>query len=92
MNCTASIEITPWEEATTWEDLISDRIQLYSKSGIALRGARFREGYSQKALAKKCGVSQENLSKMENGKRRIGKKVADKLAVTLKINSKLLKD
>ena len=87
-----SIEITPWDEATPWDELASDRIKRYSKSGIALRGARLREGYSQKVLAKKCGVSQENLSKMENGKRRIGKKVAEKLATTLKINTKLLKD
>ncbi len=85
-----SLEVTPWDEATPWEKLASDRIKRYTKAGLALRGARVREGYSQKALAKKCGVSQENLSKMENGKRPIGKKVASKLATVLKIDPKLL--
>jgi transcriptional regulator with XRE-family HTH domain len=41
-------------------------------------------------LAKKCGISQENLSRMENGKRPIGKKVAAKLAKALHISLKLL--
>ena len=82
--------ITPWEEATPWEELAKDRIQRYSKEGIALRGARHREGISQKELAKRCGVSQENLSKMENGKRPIGKLVAKKLAKALRISPSLL--
>ena len=85
-----AIEITPWEHATPWEKLAADRIKKYSKAGLALRGARLREGYSQKALARKCGISQENLSKMENGKRPIGTKVAAKLAQALHINIKLL--
>ena len=38
----------------------------------------------------KRGISQENLSKMENGKRPIGKNVAKKLGKTLCINPKLL--
>src|ERR1700678_1204984 len=64
-----SLEITPWDEATSWEKLAADRIKRHSKAGLVLRGARVREGYSQKMLAKKCGISQENLSRMENGKR-----------------------
>ena len=86
-----ALEITPWEEATPWEKMAADRIKRYSKAGLVLRGARLREGLSQKALAKqRCGISQENLSKMENGKRPVGEKVAKKLAKALHIHYKLL--
>lgn len=85
-----AVEITPWEKAIPWEKLAADRIKKYSKVGLVLRGARLREGYSQKMLAKKCGISQENLSKMETGKRPIGKRVAEKLAKALHINIDLL--
>ena len=85
-----AVKITPWKKATSWEKLAADRIKRFTKVGLVLRGARLREGYSQKMLAKKCGISQENLSRMENGKRPIGKKVAAKLAKALHIDSKLL--
>jgi Predicted transcriptional regulator with C-terminal CBS domains len=77
-------------ESIAWEELASSRIAKYKKTGLALRGARYREGLSQKELAKRTGVSQENISKMENGQRPIGKKVAKKLAKTLRIDSELL--
>lgn len=82
--------ITPWEEATPWEEVSKNRVKGRSKAGIALRGARYRVGYTQKELAKRCGISQENLSKMENGKRAIGKQTAGKLAKALKIPASLL--
>lgn len=80
------------EESVSWEDLAASRIKKYGKAGIALRGARYREGLSQKELAKLCGISQENISKMENGQRPIGEKVAKKLAKALKIDSEHLID
>lgn len=78
------------EESILWEALAASRIAKYGKAGLVLRGARFREGLSQKELAKRCGISQENISKMENGQRPIGVKVAKKLAKALKINTELL--
>jgi transcriptional regulator with XRE-family HTH domain len=54
--------------------------------------ARYREGISQKTLAKKTGIRQENISKMENGQRPIGEKVAKKLAKALRIDIELLID
>lgn len=74
-----------------WEELAKDRIAKYKKSGLALRGARYREGLSQKELAQRSGVSQENISKMENGQRVVGDKVAKKLAKILRIDPRLLK-
>lgn len=77
-------------DAISWEDLAVDRIAKYTKTGLALRGARYREGLSQKELSKYSGISQENISKMENGKRPIGKKVAQKLSDILHIDKNLL--
>ncbi len=79
-------------DSVSWEELAKDDIARYGKSGIALRGARYREGLSQKELAKRTGVSQDNISKMENGKRSIGEKVAKKLAKALRIDFELLTD
>jgi len=77
-------------ESISWEELAKDDIAKYGKPAIALRGARYREGFSQKELAKRTGITQDNISKMENGKRPIGEKVAKKLAKALNINFELL--
>lgn len=82
--------ITPWEEATPWEIVAADRIEKYKKAGLVLRGARYREGISQKELANRCGISQDNLSRMENGKRTVGENVAKRLAKALHIDYHLL--
>lgn len=79
-------------ESIPWEELAKSRIAKYKKSGLALRGARYREGFSQKELAKRTGISQENISKMENGQRAIGDKVAKKLSKALKLDVRLLLD
>jgi len=75
-----------WEEATPWRKLAKAEIEKYSEQGLALRGARYREGLTQKALAKLCGISQDNLSRMEHGKRTIGVKLAKKLGKVLNID------
>jgi DNA-binding XRE family transcriptional regulator len=80
------------EPSILWEELAKGRIAKYKKSGLALRGARYREGMSQKELAKRTGISQENISKMENGQRAIGEKVAKKLAKALRTDARLFLD
>ncbi len=77
-------------DAILWEDLAKDRIAKYKKSGLALRGARYREGLSQKELAKRTGISQENISRMENGKRAVGEQIAKRLAKVLRIDAELI--
>jgi ribosome-binding protein aMBF1 (putative translation factor) len=77
-------------ESVVWEELARDRLARYKASGLALRGARYREGLSQKELARRSGVSQENISRMENGHRPVGDKVAKKLAKVLRIDPALL--
>lgn len=84
--------VTPWEEATPWDKIAADRIAKYKKAGLVLRGARYREGISQKELARRCHISQDNLSKIENGKRTVGEKVAKRLAKALHFDYRLLLD
>lgn len=51
---------------------------------VALRGLRYREGLTQKAFGKKLGIEQTNISKMEQGKRPIGKTLAKRIAKVFK--------
>lgn len=78
------------EESVDWKILSEDRIQKYKKAGIILRGARYREDISQKKLAEQSGVNQNEISKIENGKRTVGEKVAKRLAKVLNIDYRLL--
>lgn len=77
------------EDACLWQNLAYERVAKYKKSELILRGARHREGISQKELANRSGVAQENISKMEKGLRKVGPRVAKKLAQALKINPNL---
>lgn len=61
----------------------------YSSAGAALQGARLKEGLSQTELARNLNISQTNLSKMEHGKRPIGKTMAKRLAAALNIDYKV---
>lgn len=58
----------------------------YSRPGACLQGARIKEGLSQVDLADKLGISQSNLSKMELGKRPIGKAMAKRIADILNVD------
>lgn len=83
-------EITPWDEAIPWEVLAKTRIEKYKKAGLVLRGARLRENMSQIELVKKSKVHQNEISKIENGKRTVGEKVAKRLAKVLHFDYMLL--
>ncbi|MFV0339035.1 MAG: multiprotein-bridging factor 1 family protein [Parachlamydiaceae bacterium] len=72
-----------------WDNLAKKRIEKYKKAGLVLRGMRYREGLSQVDLAKKSGVHQNEISKIENGKRTLGAKVAKKLALALNMDYRL---
>lgn len=59
------------------------------RPGAMLRGARLKENMTQEQLAKKLGITQANLSKMENGTRAIGKKMAHRLGNILNVDYRL---
>lgn len=58
----------------------------YTQAGALLRGTRHREGLSQIEFAKKLGIAQGDLSKMENGKRAIGKAIAKRIQKKFAVN------
>jgi len=57
--------------------------------GVALAGAREKEGLTQQELANLTGIPQRHISEMENGKRQIGKIRAKRLAKVLNIGYKV---
>ncbi|OGQ23373.1 MAG: hypothetical protein A3I05_05410 [Deltaproteobacteria bacterium RIFCSPLOWO2_02_FULL_44_10] len=77
------------EESIPAEEVFKDLHVKYSKRGSALRGARFKEEMTQIELARKLKITQSDLSKMEHGKRPIGKKMARRLAKVLNIDYRL---
>lgn len=62
------------------EELFKDCFGDLPDWAIHLGGLRFRENLTQVQLAEILGIPQPNISKMESGKRPIGKKLAKKLA------------
>jgi DNA-binding XRE family transcriptional regulator len=54
--------------------------------GLALRGARYREGLTQRQLAESTGIPQRHISEMESGKRQIGRERAKKIAEALNVS------
>lgn len=73
-------------ESRPWREVFSEEISQQGEQGLALKGARLKEGMTQVGLANKIGVSQYNISKMENGSRQIGKTMAKRLAKVLKVD------
>lgn len=63
-----------------WRSAFTDLIDKFSEAGATLRGLRMREGLTQNELAQEIGIAQANISKMEHGKRLIGKAMAKKFA------------
>jgi DNA-binding XRE family transcriptional regulator len=47
--------------------------------GIVFRGIRFKNGLTQADVAKQLGIDQSDVSKIEKGKRPVGKSLAKKI-------------
>ncbi|MCF7936720.1 MAG: helix-turn-helix domain-containing protein [Synergistales bacterium] len=60
-----------------------------SLPGECLRGARLKEGFTQRDLAESAGLSRHHISEMEHGKRPIGKDVARRLAQSLNVDYRI---
>ncbi len=68
------------------EDIFSSIEKQYTKAGVLLRGTRHRERLTQTQMAKKIKVTQADLSKMESGKRPIGKIIAKRIEKMFGVN------
>lgn len=68
------------------KDLFQEINDQHTEPGAFLKGLRYREGLNQTEFAKLIDVKQGDLSKMENGKRPIGKTLAKKIAALFDIN------
>lgn len=64
----------PWRECFEADELTP---------GAMLKGARGKQGLTQKELSRLTGIPQRHISEMENGKRPIGKETVRKLANAL---------
>lgn len=76
------------KSSVDWRSAFGDLIEKFTEAGAALRGFRLREGMTQTELADQIGVDQANISKMEHGKRPIGKTMAKKFAALFKTDYK----
>jgi plasmid maintenance system antidote protein VapI len=77
----------PSDESAPWREAFPELEQ--NESGVMLRGARTKEGLTQRELAERSSIPQRHISEMENGKRPIGKERAKKLASVLDVSYKV---
>ncbi len=74
------IERTKEENSMSADEMIRKICGDLPEWAVTLRGLRNREGLTQAALGNLLGIAQTNISKMELGKRSIGKTIAKRLA------------
>lgn len=81
-------DITEWglEEKEVYDPEEVSPELAWNGGGVAIRGARGKEGLTQKQLSELTGIAQHHISEMENGKRPIGKDTARRLANALNID------
>ena len=75
-------DFIPWREA--FPEITDERLP-----GACLRGARYKEGVTQRQLSEVTGIPQRHISEMENDKRPIGKKNAKLFARVLNMSYKV---
>ena len=62
------------------EDLLKELRGEESKACFLLKGLRYREGLSQVEFAKRIDITQANLSRLECGRRPVGRTIAKRIA------------
>ena len=78
-----------YEDSIPADDVFKDLDAKYTRPGVAIRGARGKEEMTQIELAHRLKITQGDLSKMEHGKRPIGKKMAKRLSRILNIDYRI---
>ncbi len=88
MGVLKSLGFVDKSDSIPWREAFSE-LDPESLSGVALAGARTKEGLTQKELSKLTGIPQSHISEMENGKRSIGKRRARILSKALNVSYKV---
>ncbi len=83
-----SLGFTDTSESIPWRDAFPEYDD-NTLPGVALAGARAKEGLTQQELSRLTGIPQRHISEMQNGKRAIGKERAKRLAKVLNIGYKV---
>ncbi len=73
----------------TAQDMIRKICVSLPEWAVVLRGFRYRDNLTQEALGELLGIAQTNISKMERGKRQIGKDIAKRLAKVFKTDYRM---
>ena len=71
------------------DEVFRELHERHSKPGAMIQGLRYRENMTQAKLASLIHVTQGDLSKMEHGKRPVGKEIAKRLAKVFKTNYRI---
>ena len=77
------------EDTIPWRDAFPEYTDEEAPA-VCLRAIRRREGLTQKALAKRSGIPQAHISRMERGKATIGVTRAKRLGKALNVGHKVL--
>lgn len=79
LNFLRSLQIDPDERTVPAEDVFPDIKDPAKRIGIIFRGIRFKHNLTQTEVAKRLGIDQSDVSKIEKGKRPVGKALAKKI-------------
>ena len=82
-------EVELEEKSISASDYYEQSYGDFPKWAVLLSGLRNREGLTQLKLGEMIGVAQYHISRMERGKRPIGKSIAKKLAAFFNIDYRI---
>lgn len=82
-------EVELEEKSISASDYYEQSYGDFPKWAVLLSGLRNREGLTQLKLGEMIGVAQYHISRMERGKRPIGKSIAKKLAALFNIDYRI---
>lgn len=79
LNFLRSLQNNSNEESLPAEEVFPNIKDPAKRIGIIFRGIRFKHNLTQAEVAKKLGLDQSDVSKIEKGKRPVGKALAKKI-------------
>jgi DNA-binding XRE family transcriptional regulator len=79
LNFLLSLQTNSNAESLPAEDVFPNIKDPAKRIGIIFRGIRFKHNLTQAEVAKKLGLDQSDVSKIEKGKRPVGKALAKKI-------------